>query len=238
MNNADSYSVAIMDFPDRDIILIVESQCEQVFRANACAKEPITARWIRDIAHKGIFYDIGANVGSYSLIAASLMSGENVVVAFEPVFYNFFRLNENIILNKFSDRIIPLHIGLTNKNAVETVYLKSLGFGATNRVLSVDKADMFTRTLCLTLDEIVKTGTLPFPQHIKIDVDGDEVAVLMGGKETFNDSRLQSVMIEINESEQEQASMIIDNLLNSGFRLYEKEQLYSKNGSNALFIRE
>lgn len=233
----DGHSAVLMDFPDNDIYIIAESQWEQVFRANACVKEPITVRWIKEFAHKGIFYDVGANVGSYSLIAASLMKGDNVVVAFEPVFFNFYRLNQNIIINKFNDRIIPLNMGLTNKSAVETIYLKNLDFGVTNRALGNVKTELFTRTLCLTLDDIVNTGTIPFPQHIKIDVDGDEHAVLEGGKETFSDCRVQTVMIEIDESNNEEASQLYGFLSNAGFKLYEKNQLMSKNLSNALFIR-
>ncbi len=236
--NDNSYQVALMDFPDRDIFIIAESNIEIAYRANACAKEPFTVEWIRQMAHKGVFYDIGANVGSYSLIAASLMSGDDVIVAFEPVYFNFYRLNENIIMNKYCNRIIPLNLGLTSRNAVEKIYLKDLDFGVTNRALGTERSDLFTRTLCMTLDAIVKTGAVPFPQHIKIDVDGDELAVLEGGRETFYDNRLRSVMIEVNDSDQEQTSKIYEFLSASGLKLFEKNQLRSKNMSNDLFIRE
>ena len=233
-----AYSTSLLDFPDNDIFIITESDYEKRYRAHACAKEPITVQWIREFAHKGVFYDIGANVGSYSLIAASLMSDENVVVAFEPVFFNFYRLNENILINRFSNKIIPLNIGLTNKNAIETVYLNNLDFGVTARAGGDVKKNLFTKALCLTLDSIMQTGTLPFPEHIKIDVDGDELAVLEGGAETFSDSRLKSLMIEIDESDVEQSTKTHEILINSGFKLYDKKQLMSRNLFNTLFIKE
>ena len=236
--NENAYSTTLMDFPDNDIFIITESVYEKGYRAHACAKEPITVQWIREFAHKGVFYDIGANVGSYSLIAASLMSDENVVVAFEPVFFNFYRLNENILINRFSNKIIPMNIGLTNKNAIETVYLNNLDFGVTARAGGDVKKNLFTKALCLTLDSIIQTGTLPFPEHIKIDVDGDELAVLEGGAETFSDSRLKSLMIEIDESDVEQSTKTHEILINSGFKLYDKKQLMSRNLFNTLFIKE
>jgi len=172
------------------------------------------------------------------LIAASLMSDEHVVVAFEPVFFNFYRLNENILINRLNNKIIPLNIGLTNKNAIETIYLRNLDFGVTARALGDKKRDLFTKALCMTLDSIMQTGTIPFPQHIKIDVDGDELSVLEGGTETLRDSRLKTLMIEIDEANVEQASKTYEILLNSGFKLYDKKQLMSRNLFNTLFIKE
>jgi len=84
----------------------------------------------------------------------------------------------------------------------------------------------------------MQTGTLPFPEHIKIDVDGDELAVLEGGAETFSDSRLKSLMIEIDESDVEQSTKTHEILINSGFKLYDKKQLMSRNLFNTLFIKE
>jgi len=236
--NENDYQVALLDFPDKDILIIAESRIEKTYRAFACTKEPFTVEWIKEIAHKGVFYDIGANVGSYSLIAASLMSDDHVVVAFEPVLFNFYRLNENILINRLNNKIIPLNIGLTNRNAIETIYLRNLKPGCTARALGEEKSDLFTKALCLTLDSIIHTGNLPFPQHVKIDVDGDELVVLEGGRETFNDSRLKSVMIELDEKNPEQVSQIYGFLFNSGFTLYDKKQLLSSNGSMGLFKKE
>lgn len=235
--NENGYSVTLLDFPDKDIFIITESGIEKVYRAKACEKEPFTVEWLKDFAHKGVFYDIGANVGSYSLIAASLMSDDKIVVAFEPVFFNFYRLNENIFINQLNSKIIPLNIALANSNRVAPLYLPRLDFGISPQ--ASEQTGLFVNVLYITLDSIVESGALPFPAHIKIDVDGNELEVLGGGKKTFSDERLRSVMIEVDESNTEIMSKLYEFLSGAGFNLYaKKELLLSKNVFGTLFLKE
>lgn len=228
-----------MDFLDRQLLMKVDSDIEHGSRVNACAKEPFTVDWIRKIACKGVFYDVGANVGSYSLIAASLMSGSNKVVAFEPAYFNFYKLNENIRINNFNNRIIPLNIALTDKNVVEQMFFSRIDDGASLHMLG-KKTKSFTHSipvLCMTFDEVIKRYSIPFPNHIKIDVDGYELVVLTGGKKTFRHPQVKSVMIEVNEANKKQASRINEFLLMSGLKLYKKYKLITEGLYNELFLR-
>ena len=81
-------------------------------RQATAAKEPFTVRWIETtVAAGGVLYDIGANVGGYSLVAAA--QGPQVsVVAFEPSYRNYAALCDNIVVNRFDARITPLPLAL------------------------------------------------------------------------------------------------------------------------------
>jgi FkbM family methyltransferase len=226
-----------LDFPDRDITIIVNTDIEFIYRARACAKEPFTVDWIRDTAHNGVFYDVGANVGSYSLIAASIMAEDNgVVVSFEPAYFNFYKLCENISINKFNKRIIPLNVALTNTNMLLDMHFADTRFGSSNN-LSDAGSSVFTTVLGIRLDDAVENYGIPFPNHIKIDVDGSEESVLEGGKRTFHDNRLQSVMIEVNNANPEECSHVYQFMADAGFVIRQTGQLISKNLSNVLFAR-
>ncbi len=57
--------------PSTEIWLRATSMPELRWRARSCAKEPWTVRWIQESIRKGdVLYDIGANVGTFALLAA------------------------------------------------------------------------------------------------------------------------------------------------------------------------
>jgi len=231
------YPIKKLDFPDRDVTIIVNTDIEFVYRKNPCAKEPFTVDWIRETAHRGVFYDVGANVGSYSLIAASLMEeGSGIVVAFEPAYFNFYKLCENISINNFNRKIIPLNAALTDTDMLLDMHFADTRFGSSNNLADTGPS-VFTTVLGIRLDNVVENYGIPFPNHIKIDVDGCEQSVLEGGKRTFHDSRLQSVMIEVNNTNPEECSYVYQFMTDAGFEVRQTGQLISKELSNVLFAR-
>src|SRR4030042_1462024 len=84
-----------LDFKKCDIFLNVESHLEYTIRSFSCAKEPEMANWFETFFREGdVFYDIGANVGPYSLVASKMFEGKIKVYAFEPGFPNFSQLSK------------------------------------------------------------------------------------------------------------------------------------------------
>jgi len=75
-------------------------------------KEPETINWIKNFEKNSIFFDIGANIGIYSLFAAKL---DHSVTSFEPESHNFSVLNININDNNFEKKIIAYPISLDQK---------------------------------------------------------------------------------------------------------------------------
>ena len=139
-------------------------------------------------------YDIGANIGHYTKVFSEKVGKSGVVIAFEPSKINFDKLIHNIS-NYSNVEAINIAVG-----AEETVLILSQGedeIGATSSIIS-DTNGVGQITNVLPLDKIV-VGR-PFPNAIKIDVEGFELEVLNGALNTLNDNRLKLLGIEVHFS--------------------------------------
>lgn len=74
-----------------------------------------------------------------------------------------------------------------------------------------------------TVDAFVKQFDPPFPTHIKIDVDGIEDKIIQGAPETLRDSRLQSLLIELDAGREDYTGTIIQQLEDAGLFLAERD---------------
>ena len=101
-----------LDYPGDPISLVVSSSAI-ARRLGSVEKEPFTVAYIEDRLKPGdVFYDIGANVGPYSLIAAKATGGQAQIFAFEPSPASFRDLTRNIELNGCTDSVTPLPVAL------------------------------------------------------------------------------------------------------------------------------
>jgi len=86
---SDISVVRRLDYGPRQIMMNVDSDFEYQVRLKSCRKEPETVNWIETFFKEGqVLYDIGANIGAYTLVAASFFDGKLRVYAFEPAFQN------------------------------------------------------------------------------------------------------------------------------------------------------
>lgn len=159
-------------------------------------KEPKTIAWIeKDMAPGEVLYDIGANVGAFSLVAAKFGIQ---VYAFEPSIMTFIALMKNIYKNKCESNIIALNIPLAESTRLDYFYYSDIGIGESGH--SFGKADkkamMKQMMLSTTLDELTSSYSFPVPNHIKLDVDGNEKEVLEGAANTLTNSSLKTILIE------------------------------------------
>ncbi|GAA1029410.1 hypothetical protein GCM10009557_17780 [Virgisporangium ochraceum] len=201
-------TVRPLDYPHEQILMRIDSR-KQLSRLRACAKEPETVEWIHaNVVPGTAFFDVGANVGAYSLVAAAAAKGECTVFAFEPSFATFAALSENIALNGRGDVITPLHVALGRETAIRDFRYSSMVPGAAPHNLQgstpgYTDAWPLTRTSLQTisyrLDELVTRFGLPYPEVLKIDVDGGEISVLSGAEGCLADRRLRTVLVEVNE---------------------------------------
>lgn len=138
------------------------------------------------------FLDLGANVGSYTVLAAGVSKAR--VMSVEPIPGTFGFLVDNIRINAIGSLVQTQNVGLSD----ETGELRfSSDLDAENHVLGA--ADQFHGAEVVVpvvrLDDLVSGQA---PTMIKLDVEGYESAVLLGGERTFGMSGLRAVLIELN----------------------------------------
>lgn len=139
-----------------------------------------------------LFVDIGANVGSYTLLAAGAV-GANVI-SVEPIPETFQHLQTNVFLNHLESRVTGLNIGISEREG-ELRFSKSLD--TMNRILLPDEKLDAISVPVKTLDEILKDKT---PHVIKIDVEGHEFPILRGAEKTLAHPEIRAVIMETNQS--------------------------------------
>jgi len=170
----------------------------------AWGKEPDTIKWIREkFRHNDVFYDIGANVGVYSLVANYLKNDLNVY-AFEPESKTYAELNSNIVLNNASGQVQAFNVAVSDNNEVGSLRLSSGQPGMSDHQYAGDKSNNIGHNqgcVSLTIDSLVNDYNLPCPNHIKIDVDGLEFKILNGAKIVLASEQLRSIAVEASKED-------------------------------------
>lgn len=138
-----------------------------------------------------VAFDIGANAGWYTVQFASAMPSSGTVHAFEPVPKSFARLQQNIALNGFSDRVRANAFGLSDKKQTVTMYVPNFsGTGAASlKDLHPEEGSISVNATFETLDAYAKRTGISRIDLIKMDVEGAELMVLKGGIKTVELTR-------------------------------------------------
>ena len=200
-------------------------------------KEPEMLDWLDENLQEGdIFFDVGANVGIYSIYAA-LRKPKARVYAFEPEYSNLHQLKMNIINNDLLNNVIPFAIAISDQTGVSFLHIQDFTAGA---ALSTEQIDSINKTFGkdVVWKEGIGTSTLDYisenldihPNLIKIDVDGNELKILNGGRKVFSNNKLRSIIIEMIEN-LPNYSGIKKYLNDKGFKLekiFEENQIWSR----------
>ena len=140
-----------------------------------------------------LFLDVGANIGSYTILASGAVGAETI--SFEPVPSTFQRLTDNIYLNRLVSQVTLLNVAV---GSVEGELEMMADRDTINRVVS---GEVYTGTKIkvpvVTLDKILK-GRIP--KLIKIDVEGFESLVIQGAENTLKNANLEAIIMELNGS--------------------------------------
>ncbi|HEU5101198.1 MAG TPA: FkbM family methyltransferase [Roseiflexaceae bacterium] len=189
-----------------------------------------------------LFIDVGANVGSYTILACAAKGAK--AYCFEPISSTFARLMNNIRLNDLTERVKAMNIGISDEEAEMTFTVANNC--ANHAVLRTDIGALTTSARVLPLDRVIPNES---PSVIKIDVEGFEGPVLKGASSVLRKESLHSVIIELNGSGKRYGfneESIIRTMIEHGFSAYrynpfdrEILRLAGKNdqSGNTLFIR-
>ena len=192
-------------------------------------KEPVTIRWIRKFTKDRVFFDIGANVGMYSIYAAKISKVK--VYSFEPESNNFNTLIENIISNNLMSMVNAYPIAISDTSGFTSLYLSTFDTGSSHHMVDrkldhnlKEKAYKHKQGVFKSsLDEIIHNWQFPVPNYLKIDVDGIENIIIKNSAFLLKSAELESILIEINRKRDEDTE-IISILENAGFK-YDKDQV-------------
>jgi len=201
------------------------------FRAETFStKEPETLEWIEEFGANGaVLYDIGANIGLYSIYHSVLNKGK--VIAFEPSFFNLKLLVKNINLNSTQDFITVITTPLTSHNGASNFQYEDDTEGQALSAFGVDfgydgksiNSNLSVNVIGSSLDSLIESKTIEdSPDLVKIDVDGIEHLILSGAINTFKRKSCKSVLVEVNEDFLEQSIEVKRILEDCGFVLRDK----------------
>ena len=212
------------------------------------SKEPETIKWIKNFNNKQqiIFWDIGANIGLYSIYAAAIYKNISVV-SFEPSTSNLRILSRNLSLNRLNDKISIHQMPLTDiKNQYllmnESEFIEGWSMNTFGSNTGYD-GKHFTpkqsyKVFGTNIDTLVQDGILKEPQYIKIDVDGIEHKILSGASDLLKKKSIKSILIELNENYKEQFNSVINLMKNCNFSVKSKNPVNlskNKNKFNNLY---
>ena len=177
-------------------------------------KEPCTLEWISTFARDEVLLDCGANVGMYTIWAAATRGVR--VFAFEPESQNYALLNRNILANGLSSRVQAYCMGLSDKAGISVLHMADLRLGGSCHAVGEPinfKQEALQSVFeqgCIagTIDDLIASGSIPVPNHIKIDVDGFEHKVIEGASATLRKSSVRSLLIETNQNLDDHRAMV------------------------------
>lgn len=190
------------------------------------SKEPETLEWINNFEQDCILWDIGANIGLYSIYAAKTRNAS--VFAFEPSVFNLEFLASNINYNQVDKNVTIIPIPLTDKTQFSMMRMTSTEWSGAlstfEKNIGWDGKAIETvfnyQIVGVTMNSLISSFGLSIPDYMKIDVDGIEHFILMGGEDILKN--VKEVLIEVNDNFHEQADLCSVILTRNGLRMIEK----------------
>lgn len=217
------------------------------------SKEPETIKWIDGFAPNSVFWDVGANVGVYSLYAAKRQHIQ--VMAFEPSAANYHILSKNIEINGMDSVITGLCIAFSDTSEVGYLNMSNtspggalscFGHAQEKYVVSGKTYEVpFKQGMIgFTIDDFIDRFSPPFPNYLKVDVDSIEDKIIAGATKTIRNDQLKSVLIELDTEEKDYCKRVISALENAGLKLASSRPPHTYDHGdfsttyNHIFVRE
>jgi FkbM family methyltransferase len=167
------------------------------------------------------FLDVGANVGYYTLLAASRVGRTGRVHAIEPSPYAFNRLQRTVRANGIGQ--VHLHqMGLSDACGELTLYVQPPDSGFHSPTMSSDSGGEPVTVPVQRLDESLNEWGAEWVDLMKMDVEGHELHVLRGAGDALGSGRIRALICEFNEhwlqSQGSSSEAVYQTLVDAGFR--------------------
>jgi FkbM family methyltransferase len=148
-----------------------------------------------------LIFDIGANIGQFALVAASVFRGPTFIYSFEPSSFTFNKLNKQIEGNS---RIKTFNIGFGEKEENLKLYFEQEGSSIASlyKPLSketVDTKDYFEVIKIETIDGFCARNKIEFIDFLKLDIEGHEYFALLGALDMIKHGNIKYIQFEFGE---------------------------------------
>ncbi len=226
MVNQSMERTRLVNYQGLEMRFSVPNQLNHFRVTTFATKEPETLAWIDRLPEDCVLWDIGANVGLYTVYAA--LRRKCHVVAFEPSVFNLELLTRNLHLNGLHQQVTLFPLALSDKMGSNLLRMTSTEWGGALSTFGKDVGwdgqsvrEIFSfPTYGLTMDQALGLLCLPAPDFIKMDVDGIEHFLIQGGSKVLKE--VQGILVEINDDFTEQAEVSSKLLREAGLTLLEK----------------
>jgi FkbM family methyltransferase len=168
----------------------------------------------RTVASGGTFYDIGANLGFFSLLGARMAGPDGRVIAFEPHPANAALIKENATLNGLQT-IHVCELALGRQTGADLLY--DVAEASWSRLVGYGRHPDARGTVSVSvaaIDDLLEEGRVPPPEVVKIDAEGAELDILAGMARTLA-ARRPALICELHATN----AAFVDLMDSSGYRV-------------------
>lgn len=149
----------------------------------------------------GVYFDVGANVGIYSLKIAQKIGGKGTVHAFEASPRIYERLKYNCELNSFASNLFPHHVAVCEEEKRVTFCegpAHASGWGSISDYGEDKRLPGKVEVRGISIDRFMKEHEIEKVDFMKIDVEGHEFDVLQGAHVALKNRAIRTILIEFN----------------------------------------
>lgn len=201
---------------DQPLVIAVEHWRVLGRAKNYSIKEPDTLDWLDRFEPETCYFDIGANIGQFSLYPAKKYGHQIEIYAFEPQSNNYYALNKNIYLNQLKDDITAYCVAIAGESKFDKLYVPKFipggnrsQFGEESQETMKVPTSHIQGMFGVTLDDLCGKWGFPYPNYIKIDVDGIEISILRAASQVLKHPNLKSVIVELGTPKEQQEAIAI-----------------------------
>jgi FkbM family methyltransferase len=194
------YFLNISRLPNAETVCRLRNGTKFIIRANSFDIRMIKEVYIHKSYHHleinegDIVVDIGAHIGTFSIMAGCKIGKKGVVYAYEPVPTTFEILKKNVNINSLQDIVIPCKQGISNESGKKdfftfgkgdkTLFHSSSFYREQTEVIDATVGEKI-KVECITLEDIFEINGLDIIDILKMDCEGEEYNLLFGTSEEY-----------------------------------------------------
>jgi FkbM family methyltransferase len=215
--------------PHGELLMYCNSRETAMYPPVYLTNEPDTLAWIDAMPDDAVLWDIGANVGIYTMYAG--LAGHQVL-AFEPASSTYFTLIKNLEINGLLDQVDAYCLAFDDQTRLGKLNMAGNISGSSMHAFERDThcwdeqitIKIAHPTMGFSIDTFISLFDPPKPTHLKLDVDSTEKEIIDGARDLLTNHPLKSIWVEVDGAiERERNQGIIAELEGMGYAPNYKE---------------